>query len=101
MVPSVLYMQALGFPKDMLVQAMGIFFAISTFMLTVSLGSNSLLGEDNLKLSALALVPSFIGIFVGRWTRDQVDEAQFQKVFLFALLILGSYLVWRSASAVR
>lgn len=101
MVPSVLYMQALGFSKDMLVQAMGMFFAISTLMLTLSLGANSLLGVDNLKLSVIALVPSFIGIFAGRWARDQVNEVQFQRIFLLALLILGSYLVWRSAFANR
>jgi uncharacterized membrane protein YfcA len=97
----VLYLQALGFPKDMLVQAMGTFFAISTFMLTISPGRNSLLGGDNLKLSAAALIPSIIGLDVGRWTRDQVDEVQFQKIFLYALLILGSCLVWRSALAGR
>ena len=43
MVPSVLYMQALGFQRDMLVQAMGTYFALSTFMLAVSLGRNALL----------------------------------------------------------
>lgn len=99
MVPSVLYMHALGFSKDMLVQAMGMFFAISTLTLTISLGTNSLLGADNLKLSVLALLPSFIGIFAGRLARDKVDELLFQKIFLSALLILGSYLLWRSGNA--
>ncbi|MGI9206273.1 MAG: sulfite exporter TauE/SafE family protein [Woeseiaceae bacterium] len=99
MVPSVLYMQALGFSKDMLVQAMGMFFAISTLMLTISLGTNSLLGGDSLKLSVVALIPSFTGIYLGRWARKQVDELQFQKIFLSALLVLGSYLLWRSVIA--
>ncbi len=96
MVPSVLYMQALGFPKDMLVQAMGAFFAISTLMLTVSLGSNDLLGGDNLLFSLLALIPAFIGLFAGRWARRQIREEQFQKFFLIAVLILGAYLFYRS-----
>jgi uncharacterized membrane protein YfcA len=99
MVPSVLYMQALGFQKDMLVQAMGFFFAVSTLMLTISLGSNGLIDGQQARLSALALVPSFIGVYVGRWTRGQVDEQSFQKIFLIAVLALGAYLVWRSASA--
>lgn len=99
MVPSVLYMHALGFSKDMLVQAMGMFFAISTLTLTVSLGSNSLLGVENLKLSFVALLPSFVGIFAGRRARDKVDEVLFQKIFMSALLLLGSYLLWRSAIA--
>ncbi len=98
MVPSVLYMQALGFPKDMLVQAMGFFFALSTLMLTISLGSNDLINADQARLSAYALIPSFAGVFAGRWARDQIDEASFQKIFLFSVLALGAYLVWRSGS---
>ena len=43
MVPSVLYMQALGFGKDMLVQAMGVFFGLSTAMLMIALGHNQLI----------------------------------------------------------
>lgn len=96
MVPSVLYMQALGFSKDMLVQAMGAFFGISTLMMTISLSKNGLIGSDNFKLSVMALIPACIGILGGRWTREQIDEEQFQKIFLFAVLFLGAYLVWRA-----
>ena len=98
MVPSVLYMQALGFSKDMLVQAMGLFFAISTLMLTFSLGSNDLISAEEARMSALALIPSFIGVYFGRWTRDIIDEDSFQKIFLIAVLALGTYLVWRSGA---
>jgi uncharacterized membrane protein YfcA len=97
MVPSVLYMQALGFPKDMLIQAMGFFFALSTVMLTISLGNNDLIDTAQARMSAYALIPSFVGVFAGRWTRDRLDEESFQKIFLFAVLALGAYLVWRSA----
>ena len=98
MVPSVLYMQALGFNKDMLVQAMGAFFALSTLTLTVSLGRNGLIGVDDATMSTLALVPSFAGIFAGRWTRARIDEAQFQTLFLVGVLTLGAFIVWRSVS---
>lgn len=98
MVPSVLYMQALGFQRDMLVQAMGTYFALSTFMLAVSLGRNELLGVDDALASAAALIPSFIGIFAGRWTRSKIDEQQFQKVFLYGVLLLGGYIAWRSGT---
>ena len=99
MVPSVLYMQALGFGKDMLVQAMGAFFALSTAMLAVSLGSNQLLDGQQALASTIALLPSFAGIYVGRWTRDQVDEARFQQLFLYGVLLLGAYIAWRSFAA--
>ena len=79
MVPSILYMQALGFGKDMLVQAMGAFFALSTLMLTISLGSNGLISGNEATLSAVALIPSFAGIFAGRWTRQQITKSSFKK----------------------
>lgn len=96
MVPSVLYMQALGFGKDMLVQAMGAFFALSTIMLTVSLSRNDLITVNDAAMSTVALIPAFAGIYAGRWTRDRIDEDQFQKVFLGGVLALGAYIAWRS-----
>jgi uncharacterized membrane protein YfcA len=99
MVPSVLYMQALGFGKDMLVQAMGVFFALSTLMLTISLGRNDLITLADAAMSTVALVPAFAGIFAGRWTRARIDEDQFQKVFLGGVLALGAFIAWRSLSA--
>lgn len=101
MVPSVLYMQALGFGRDMLVQAMGVFFTVSMLMLTISLGRNDLISADQLKLSAIALVPSFAGVYAGRWVRHQIDEAVFQKVFLVAVLILGFYITMRSLLTIQ
>lgn len=99
MVPSVLYMQALGFGKDMLVQAMGAFFALSTLMLAISLRRNGLISSEDALMSVTALVPSFIGIYAGRRTRDRINEAQFQKIFLVGVLLLGGYIAWRSLAA--
>ena len=96
MVPSVLYMHALGFGKDMLIQAMGVFFGLSTLMLTISLGSNDLISARDALTSLLALVPSFIGIRAGRRTCDRIDEEAFQKVFLVGVLLLGAYIALRS-----
>ena len=96
MVPSVLYMQALGFGKDMLIQAMGLFFGLSTAMLMVSLGRNGLITVAELKASTVMLVPAFVGIYAGRWTRHRIDEPTFQRYFLAGVLLLGAYIVGRS-----
>ena len=97
MVPSVLYMQALGFGKDMLVQAMGVFFGLSTAMLMVSLGRNELITVSEAAASSVMLIPSFAGIYLGRAMRDRIDEATFQRVFLVGVLVLGAYIVYRAA----
>lgn len=92
MVPSVLYMQALGFPRDMLVQAMGVFFFVSTLTLTLSLGFNDLISMEAVGLSTAALIPSFAGLYGGRWLRRRIDEARFQIVFLAGVMVLGAYI---------
>lgn len=99
MVPSVLFMQAIGFQRDMLVQAMGVFFALSTFMLAVSLGNNDLISMEHVRLSLFALVPSIIGLYIGRWTRRRINEERFQQVFLGAVLLLGGYITYHSVVA--
>ncbi|MEP4292590.1 MAG: sulfite exporter TauE/SafE family protein [Rhizobiaceae bacterium] len=42
-VPGVMYLQAIGLPRDQLVQAMGLLFTVSTLALAVTLGGNGLL----------------------------------------------------------
>lgn len=99
MVPSVLFMQAIGFQRDMLVQAMGVFFAISTIILAASLGKNDLISMEHLRLSVFALVPSIVGLYIGRWTRLKINEERFQKIFLGSVLLLGGYITYRSVVA--
>jgi uncharacterized membrane protein YfcA len=70
-------------------------------MLAVSLGRNELLSAEQLGLSLLALFPSFLGVFVGRNVRKQIDEARFQHVFLVSVLLLGAYIVVRSVLALH
>jgi uncharacterized membrane protein YfcA len=96
MVPSVLFMQAMGFQRDMLVQAMGVFFAISTLMLALSLGRNDLISMEHLRLSLFALVPSIFGLYIGRWIRLRINEERFQQVFLVSVLLLGGYISYRA-----
>lgn len=92
MVPSVLYMQALGFPRDMLVQAMGVFFSVSTLTLALSLGVNDLISMESTGLSTAALIPSFAGLYGGRWLRRRIDEERFQTVFLAGVMLLGAFI---------
>ena len=96
MVPSVLFMQAMGFQRDMLLQAMGVFFAISTIALAISLGKNDLISVQHLQLSLLALVPSIIGLYIGRWIRLRINEERFQQMFLLSVLLLGGYIAYQA-----
>lgn len=96
-VPGVIYLQAIGLDRDRLIQAMGMLFLVSTVALAAALGSNNLIGLNDGLLSFAALVPAFVGVYAGRSIRQRLSEKLFQRVFLFALLVLGIYIVFSSA----
>ncbi len=95
-VPSVLYMQALGLPRDMLIQAMGVLFTLSTMALAVALSGRGLLDADLGLQSALAVVPALIGMGVGQCIRQRISEATFRRVLFVSLVVLGLFIIARS-----
>jgi uncharacterized membrane protein YfcA len=95
-IPAVLYFQAIGLPRNMLVQTMGVWFATATLALTVSLGGHNLLPAGLGTLSGVALVPAIIGMMLGQRIRRSMHEGQFRHVLFGTLLILGVYIVARA-----
>lgn len=97
-VPGVMYLQAIGLPRDTLVQAMGILFTLSTLLLGIALGHNNLLTPELGWISLLAVAPAIAGMIVGQRLRALLSEAVFRRVFFLALLALGAYIVATAAS---
>jgi uncharacterized membrane protein YfcA len=92
-VPGVMFLQAIGLPRDMLVQAMGMLFTASTLALAVALQANALVGAELGLLSLVALAPALVGMAASRWLRTRLDETAFRRLFFGALLVLGGYIV--------
>jgi len=97
-VPGVMFLQAIGLPRDVLIQAMGILFAASTLALAAALQQANFLTVDHAMLSSAAVLPAIAGMMAGRWVRKGLSEQRFRTVFFFSLLLLGAYLI---ANAVR
>ncbi len=97
-IPGVPYLQALGLPRDMLVQAMGVLFTLSTVALGLALAGRGLLGGGLGLASALAILPAWLGMLVGRRLRGRLSEAAFRRAFLLGLLALGLYITARALS---
>lgn len=91
-VPGVLYLQAIGLPRDMLIQAMGMLFTVSTLALGVALQGNGLLTAELGITSAAALIPAILGMVLGQNIRRRMSEQVFRRVFFSAILILGFYI---------
>lgn len=99
-VPGVLFLQAIGLPRDLLIQAMGMLFLASTLALGIALGGNDILSVELGALSAAALLPTLLGMLLGQHLRKRLAEARFRQVFFIGLLLLGSYIVANAAGVV-
>ena len=92
-VPGVMYLQAIGLPRDMLIQAMGMLFTVSTLALAIALQDNGFLTVELGSLSMAALLPAIIGMVIGQRFRRRLPELLFRRVFFIALLLLGVYII--------
>ena len=91
--PGVMFLQAIGLSRDVLVQAMGVLFTLSTLALAVALQGGGLLSADLGLVSFAGVVPALIGMLLGQQVRKGLSEALFRKVFFSALLALGLYII--------
>jgi uncharacterized membrane protein YfcA len=91
-IPSMPFMQAIGMEKDELVQALGVFFTTATVALAFNLTSSGLLTAATALPGAVAMVASFVGMFVGQSVRSRMQPEVFRRWFLIAMILLGFYL---------
>ena len=95
--PGVFYLQAIGLPRDALIQAMGVLFTVSTAALGVALAGRGLVSTEFGLVSSAAVLPALLGMAIGRRLRGAMSDALFRRVFFTALLALGLYIVARAA----
>jgi len=95
-VPAVPYLQAQGFQRDALIQAMGISFTTSTVVLAVGLAANGSYPVSAIGGSVAMLVPALAGMVLGTWLRKRLPLAVFRRCFLAGLALLGFYMAVRA-----
>ena len=96
--PVAPYFTSLGLKKDDLIQALGLSFTISSCALAIGL---LVTGEFRVAVattSLLALIPAFLGMFIGQALRQRISQEQFRKYFFVTLLVLGGYTTYRAIS---
>jgi uncharacterized membrane protein YfcA len=92
---AVPYLQAIGLSKDNLIQALGLSFTVLNNCTCGGLGAWRSFPCGNITLSALAVIPSLLGTWVGTTVRERISAATFRRWFLIFLAILGLELVVR------
>jgi uncharacterized protein len=92
-IPSMPFMQAVGMEKDELVQALGVFFTVSTVAMSYNLNDAGLLTSATLLPAGVAMAGAFVGMVIGQLVRARLDAEAFRRWFLVGILLLGLYLV--------
>ncbi len=100
-IPGIAFLQGIGLPRDMLVQAMGILFTVSTVALAMALHSNSLLTTQLQVISAAALIPATVGMVAGQRIRRRLSQERFRQILFLAMLVLGTYIIVKAALGIR
>lgn len=95
-IPGVLYLQSLGLKKETLIQTMGLLFFISTTTLAFALKKNNLLTGELLIISAIAFIPSLLGMQIGIAIRQRISEKLFRRFFFGFMLLLGLFIISRA-----
>lgn len=96
-IPAGPYFQAIGLNKDELVQALGLSFTVSTFVLAVVLWRAGAMHLGNATGSVLAVLPALVGMVMGQRIRSLASEETFRRWFFLALLLIGSQQAIRNA----
>jgi uncharacterized membrane protein YfcA len=94
--PGVMFLQATRLNRDVMVQAMGILFSLTTLSLGFSLSNNNFLNYENGMLSNAGVIPAIFGMIVGTRVRKNFSKTTFRKVFFLSLLVLGVFIVFQS-----
>ena len=92
-IPSVLYFQAIGLKREELIQAMGLLFGISSVSLFLAYQYQNLLTGQLVMLSSYAVIPSLIGMQLGKRLRQRLSEERFKRLMFIALLIMGCLVI--------
>ena len=95
-VPAVPWLQSLRLPRDVLVQALGLAFTVSTMALTIGLAAQRAFRFDQLGWSTVAIVPALLGMALGQIIRSRISQQRFRQCFLTFLILLGSEMALRS-----
>lgn len=94
--PLIVFLLAIGAPKLEQIRVQGVVFLIGAIALTAAHLQSGVLNAQTLPLSALMIVPAFVGMQVGFAVQDRMDVAQFRRWTLVLLVLTGLNLVRRA-----
>ena len=87
--PLALYVYSLKMNKNEFLQTIALVLISASLFLGIALTGNKLWTLELFLYSSYAVLPSFIGMYIGRNLQFLLNEDLFRKIFLFVLIIIG------------
>ena len=91
--PVLVLLLSLNEHKLNMVRVQGVVFLIGGVVLTLAHLQSGVLNAHTLPLSAALVVPAMVGLWLGYWLQDRLDQDRFRKWTLLVLAIIGLNLV--------
>jgi len=93
--PILLFLLSRNTPKVDGVRAQGISFLIGSIVLTFAHLKSGLLSGAAVPFSAAMVIPAVVGMTLGMWVQDGLDQRLFRRMALIVLIVAGLNLIRR------
>ena len=93
--PTVLYLLALGTPRDKQMSIQGVIYGVGSFMLLIGHLQSGVLNAQTWGFSAALVPPALLGMWLGFRMGDRLDQDRFRRVTLWVLVFAGANLIRR------
>ncbi len=97
--PTVAYLTAIDTPKRDHMRVQGVVYASGAVVLFLAHLRSGVLNAQTLPLSLSLVAPALVGMAIGLWAHDRMDQERFRKATLAVLVIAGLNLVRRGLMA--
>ncbi len=98
--PVLPFMVSLKLPSDVFVQGINMSFTLSSLVMMAGLSTIGFLTVEVAVISALGLVPVWVGVRLGNQVRKRLSADTFRALVLLLLAVLGATLAARAAPIV-
>lgn len=93
--PTVAYLTATNTPKADQMRVQGVIYGLGSVALLLAHLQSGILRWETVSLSIFMILPAMIGLMIGFYIQDRINQALFRKATLWVLLIVGLNLVRR------
>ncbi|MDJ0827570.1 MAG: sulfite exporter TauE/SafE family protein [Rhodobacter sp.] len=93
--PTVAYLTAIEVPKAEHIRVQGAVYGLGAMVLTAAHVNSGLFNAQSAPLSVVLLVPAVVGLLIGFWVQDRLDQERFRRATLWVLVFAGLNLIRR------